>query len=58
MSAIAGIVHFNKEQIKIEETHSVMRALEKFPADDIRVWHNEQCFLRMPCTMDYSRVNR
>ena len=44
MSAIAGIVHFNKEQIKIEETHNVMRALEKFPADDIRVWQNEQVF--------------
>ena len=54
MSAIAGIVHFNKEQIKIEETHSVMRALEKFPADDIRVWHNEQCLLRMSCTMDHT----
>ena len=44
MSAIAGIVHYHKEQIKTEETHSVMSALQKFPADDIRVWQNDHVF--------------
>lgn len=44
MSAIAGIIHFNKEPIIIEETRNMMIALEKFPADDIRVWNNEHVF--------------
>ena len=44
MSAIAGIVNFNKEPVKIEEIHSVMGALQKFPADDIQVWKNENVF--------------
>lgn len=44
MSAIAGIINFNKEPILIEETSSIMQALEKFPANDIRVWRNGHVF--------------
>ncbi|MCQ6275265.1 lasso peptide isopeptide bond-forming cyclase [Bacillus sp. V3B] len=45
MSAIAGIVNFNKEPIHIEEIQNVMKSLEKFPANDIQVWQNENVFL-------------
>src|SRR3954451_2449601 len=45
MSAIAGIVHFNKEPIHIEESRNIMQSLEKFPANDIQVWHNDKVFL-------------
>src|SRR3954467_13645562 len=45
MSAIAGIIHFNKEPIHIEESRNIMQSLEKFPANDIQVWHNQNVFL-------------
>ncbi|MDP4083157.1 MAG: asparagine synthase-related protein [Bacillota bacterium] len=44
MSAIAGIYHLNDEPINLEHGRSLMKALEKFPADDIQVWNNEQVF--------------
>lgn len=45
MSAIAGIYHLNNEPIEIEQGRNVMKALQKFPADDVRTWHNEKIFL-------------
>lgn len=45
MSAIAGIYHLNDEPINIEHGRNVMKALQKFPADDIQTWHNENVFL-------------
>lgn len=44
MSAIAGIVHFNKEPVDIEHVSKMMGALEKFPADDIQVWRKDNVF--------------
>lgn len=45
MSAIVGIYHLNDEPINIEQGRNVMKALQKFPADDVRTWHNENVFL-------------
>jgi asparagine synthase (glutamine-hydrolysing) len=45
MSAITGIVHFNKQPINIEHGINIMKALEKFPADDIQVWCKDNVFL-------------
>ncbi|KKI91424.1 asparagine synthase [Bacillus sp. SA1-12] len=44
MSAIAGIYHFNNEPINIEQGEEIMKALQKFPADDVQIWHNERIF--------------
>ncbi|WP_077214418.1 lasso peptide isopeptide bond-forming cyclase [Bacillus dakarensis] len=45
MSAIAGIVHFNKEPISIEYSRGIMKALSKFPADDVQTWQKDHVFL-------------
>ncbi|WML45838.1 lasso peptide isopeptide bond-forming cyclase [Neobacillus sp. PS3-40] len=45
MSAIAGIFHLNEEPINLEHGRSIMKALEKYPANDIQIWHNEKVFL-------------
>src|SRR4051794_19043016 len=45
MSAIAGIIHVNKEPIHIEEIRNIMQSLEKFPANDIQVWKSKNVFL-------------
>jgi asparagine synthase (glutamine-hydrolysing) len=45
MSAIAGIYHFNAEPINLEHGKRIMKALEKFPADDIQTWDNGKVFL-------------
>ncbi|MCM3650410.1 lasso peptide isopeptide bond-forming cyclase [Metabacillus litoralis] len=44
MSAIAGIYHFNDEPIDVEQGRNVMKALQKFPADDVQIWHKENIF--------------
>jgi len=44
MSAIAGIVHLNDEPIDVVQGKNVMLALQKYPADDVQVWHNERIF--------------
>lgn len=41
MSAITGIIHFNDEPVSVEHGRGLMKALEKYPADDIQVWHKE-----------------
>jgi asparagine synthase (glutamine-hydrolysing) len=45
MSAIAGIFHYDQEPINIEHGHRMMFDLEKYPADDVQVWHHEKIFL-------------
>ena len=45
MSAIAGIYHLNDEPIDIQQGRNVMKALQKFPADDVQTWHKENIFL-------------
>jgi asparagine synthase (glutamine-hydrolysing) len=45
MSAIAGIYHLNNEPINLEHGNRIMKALEKFPADDVQVWNNDKVFL-------------
>lgn len=45
MSAIAGIYNLNEESVNLEHGRSMMKNLEKFPADDIQTWHKEKVFL-------------
>ncbi|MEW8987111.1 MAG: asparagine synthetase B, partial [Bacillus sp. (in: firmicutes)] len=45
MSAIAGILNLNGEPVSIEQSTSMMKALEKFPANDIQTWHKDNLFL-------------
>jgi asparagine synthase (glutamine-hydrolysing) len=45
MSAIAGIIHLRKESVPFEHGRNIMKELEKFPADDIQVWHKHNAFI-------------
>jgi asparagine synthase (glutamine-hydrolysing) len=45
MSAIAGIIHLKKEPVPFEYGRNIMQGLEKFPADDIQVWHKHNAFI-------------
>ncbi|MFD0829862.1 lasso peptide isopeptide bond-forming cyclase [Neobacillus sp. M.A.Huq-85] len=45
MSAIAGIFHFNDEPINLEHGRRMMKELEKYPADDVQIWHSDKVFL-------------
>ncbi|MCM3568200.1 asparagine synthase-related protein [Neobacillus mesonae] len=45
MSAIAGIVHFNKQPVLVEHSKSLIKSLQEFPADDIQVWSKDNVFL-------------
>lgn len=45
MSAIAGIYHLTEEPINLEHGRRMMKALEKYPADDVQYWHSEKLFL-------------
>lgn len=45
MSAIAGIIHLKKEPVPFEYGRNIMKGLEKFPADDIQVWHRHNAFI-------------
>lgn len=45
MSAITGIIHFNNEPVSIEHGMRLMSDLQKYPADDIQIWHKENVFL-------------
>ncbi|WP_078428891.1 asparagine synthase-related protein [Alkalihalobacterium alkalinitrilicum] len=44
MSAIAGIVHLNKEPIKIEQAKDLMNSYQQFPADDVQTWKKDHVF--------------
>ncbi|XZF76239.1 lasso peptide isopeptide bond-forming cyclase [Bacillus sp. AL-1R] len=41
MSAITGIIHFTNEPVSIEHGNGLLKALEKYPANDVQVWHKE-----------------
>ncbi|PEB52130.1 asparagine synthetase B [Bacillus pseudomycoides] len=45
MSAITGIIHFNEESISIEHGTRLMNHLQKYPADDVQIWHKNNAFL-------------
>jgi asparagine synthase (glutamine-hydrolysing) len=45
MSAIAGIYHLNDEPINLEHGRRMMKDLEKYPADDVQIWHSDKVFL-------------
>lgn len=45
MSAIAGIYHSNNELVPVMHVSGIMGALQKYPANDIKVWHKENIFL-------------
>lgn len=46
MSAITGIYQYNGDNTGLQEQgFGLMKALEKYPADDIKVWSNKDVFL-------------
>ncbi len=45
MSAITGIIHLNKQPIRIENGTRLMESLKRYPADDIQTWNNNTVFL-------------
>lgn len=45
MSAIAGILRSGNEPVSIEESDGMMRALQKYPADDVHTWQDGPVFL-------------
>ncbi|NOU92240.1 asparagine synthetase B [Paenibacillus sp. LMG 31456] len=45
MSAIAGIVDFNRTINVSEQGTCIMRALEQYPSDDVQIWNDESIFL-------------
>ncbi|NQX60369.1 asparagine synthase-related protein [Paenibacillus qinlingensis] len=46
MSAITGIFQLNEQQpVSLAHGELLMKALEKYPADDIQTWGNEHIFL-------------
>lgn len=45
MSAITGILHLNEEPVSLEHGIGLMKALQKYPADDIQMWNNDRVFL-------------
>ncbi|MFJ7974847.1 lasso peptide isopeptide bond-forming cyclase [Peribacillus sp. NPDC096379] len=45
MSAITGIYHLNEEPVNLQHGQGLMTALQKYPADDMQIWHSEKVFL-------------
>ncbi|PEJ58441.1 asparagine synthetase B [Bacillus sp. AFS002410] len=45
MSAITGIIHFNNEPVPTEYGNGLMKSLQKYPADDVQVWHKNNVLL-------------
>lgn len=45
MSAIAGLYYVNEEPVSLQNGKTLMESLEKFPADCIQTWHDENVFL-------------
>ncbi|MEH7180537.1 asparagine synthase-related protein [Neobacillus vireti] len=45
MSAIAGILNFNKNPLIPQDTTNLMKAFQRYPADHIDTWKNNQVFL-------------
>ncbi len=45
MSAIAGLLHMDKEPVNKDHYKTIMKELERFPANDIQVWSKDHIFL-------------
>lgn len=45
MSAITGIYNLNDEPVNAEYGMNMMKALQKYPADDVQTWHKDNVFL-------------
>ncbi|WP_077623683.1 lasso peptide isopeptide bond-forming cyclase [Sediminibacillus massiliensis] len=45
MSAIAGIYQLNNEQISDDHIANMMNSLQRYPANDVQVWHQQNTFL-------------
>ncbi|MFZ3171996.1 MAG: lasso peptide isopeptide bond-forming cyclase [Carboxydocellales bacterium] len=45
MSAIAGIYHLDQEAVPIDYGRKLMKALQKYPSDDVQTWHKANIFL-------------
>ncbi|SDQ10154.1 lasso peptide isopeptide bond-forming cyclase [Virgibacillus salinus] len=45
MSAIAGIYNISEEPVSREHSLGMMKALQKFPADDVQIWQKQNIFL-------------
>lgn len=45
MSAIFGICNLDEEPVNIDHGKNLMRALQKYPADDVQTWHKGNIFL-------------
>lgn len=45
MSAITGIYQFNEQPVSLAHGALLMKALEKYPSDDIQTWGSEHIFL-------------
>lgn len=45
MSAITGIRHFNQAHVSTEYGQRLMQGLQKYPADDVRTWDDQDIFL-------------
>lgn len=45
MSAITGVFNCNEEPVSVETIENMMQALQKYPAHDVRVWHDRFVFL-------------
>ncbi|MBO0958866.1 lasso peptide isopeptide bond-forming cyclase [Neobacillus sp. MM2021_6] len=45
MSAIAGIYHLNDEPINLEHGRTLMKELERYPANDVQIWNSDKVFL-------------
>lgn len=45
MSAITGIYHLNDEPVSMDHYSSLMKDLERYPANKIHTWHRDHIFL-------------
>ena len=45
MSAITGIYHTNNEPVSIDQGLKMMKALQKYPSDDVQIWQQKNVFL-------------
>lgn len=45
MSAIAGILHMDHGSVDMEHGANMMKALRRFPADDVQIWRQDPIFL-------------
>ncbi|MBS4209176.1 asparagine synthase-related protein [Bacillus sp. FJAT-50079] len=44
MSAITGIYQFTNDPILLDHGNNLMKSFERFPSDDIHIWHSRKVF--------------